>query len=166
MVVNQLKGGFLMKSAIRSGMAMAVALGVVALIPVLAGESQGDQVLVTKPGVVFHKVGSEDIRGRGVERTIDGALEAGYTPCPVCFAKEIQAAKTGTSVKSGAAATASYGASGESIPAPPVSTVTQPFGLRFASDHTRSPKDSVRNPYEELYTVVQGRAEQGAYNQR
>ena len=63
-----------MKSAIRSGMAVAVALGVVALIPVLAGESQGDHVLVTKPGVVFHKVGSDDIRGRGVEKTIDGAL--------------------------------------------------------------------------------------------
>src|SRR5436190_20226 len=52
----------LMKSPIRSGMALAVALGVVALIPVVAGESQGDRVLVTKPGVVFHKVGSDDIR--------------------------------------------------------------------------------------------------------
>jgi len=146
-------------------MAMAVALGVVALIPVLAGESQGDQVVVTKPGVVFHKVGSEDIRGRGVGKTIDGALEAGYTPCPSCFAKEIQAAKTGTMAKSGAA-TASYGASGESIPAPPVSTVTQPFGLRYASDHTGSAKDGIRNPYDELYTVVQGRSEQGAYSSR
>ena len=152
-----------MKSAIRSGMAIAVALGVVALIPVVAGESDG--VVVTKPGVVFHKAGADDIRGRGVEKTIDGALEAGYSPCPACFAKEIQAAKTGTSAKSGAAA-ASFGASGESIPAPPVSTVTQPFGLRYASDHTRGPKDSVRNPYDELYTVVQGRAEQGAYSQR
>ena len=38
-----------MKSPIRSGMALAVALGVVALIPVVAGESQGDRVLVTKP---------------------------------------------------------------------------------------------------------------------
>jgi len=155
-----------MKSAIRSGMAVAVALGVVALIPVLAGESQGDHVLVTKPGVVFHKVGSDDIRGRGVEKTIDGALEAGYTPCPVCFAKEIQAARTGTPGKPGSAATASYTAAADSIPAPPVTTVTQPFGLRFATDHTRGPKDTVRNPYDELYSVVQGRAEQGAYGQR
>jgi hypothetical protein len=69
-----------MKSPIRSGMALAVALGVVALIPVVAGESQGDRVLVTKPGVVFHKVGSDDIRGRGVEKSIDGALEAGSRP--------------------------------------------------------------------------------------
>lgn len=155
-----------MKSPIRSGMAIAVALGVVALIPVVAGESQGDHVLVTKPGVVFHKTGSEDIRGRGVEKTIDGALEAGYTPCPVCFAKEIQAAKTGTLVKSGGAATASFGATADGIPAPPVSTVSQPFGVRFASDHTRGPKDTVRNPYDDLYTVVQGRAEQGAYSSR
>lgn len=152
-----------MKSAIRSGMAIAVALGVVALIPVVAGESEG--VVVTKPGVVFHKAGADDIRGRGVEKTIDGALEAGYTPCPACFAKEIQSAKTGTSAKSGASG-ATFGASGESIPAPPVSTVTQPFGLRYASDHTTGPKDAVRNPYEDLYTVVQGRAEQGAYGQR
>src|SRR5262245_36626712 len=154
-----------MKSAIRSGMALAVALGVVALIPVVAGESQGDSVVVTKPGVVFHKIGADDIRGRGVERTIDGALEAGYTPCPACFAKEIQAAKTGTSAKSGASG-ASFGPSGEGIPTPPVSTVTQPFGLRYASDHTRGAKDAVRNPYDDLYTVVQGRAEQGAYSQR
>jgi hypothetical protein len=154
-----------MKRTIRSGMAIAVALGVVALIPVLAGESQGDHVLVTKPGVVFHKVGSGDIRGRGVEKTIDGALEAGYTPCPVCFAKEIQAARTGTTAKSGAAV-ASYGATADGLPSPPIVTVTQPFGMRFASDHTRSPKDAVRNPYEDLTSVVQGRAEQGAYSQR
>ena len=154
-----------MKSAIRSGMALAVALGVVALIPVVAGESQGDQVSVTKPGVVFHKVGSSDIRGRSVEKTVDGALEAGYTPCPVCFAKEIQTAKTATTARSGAAA-ASYGASTDGIPAPPVTTVSQPFGFRYAEDHTGSPKDSVRNPYDELYTVVNGRAEQGAYGQR
>jgi hypothetical protein len=38
--------------------------------------------------------------------------------------------------------------------------------MRFASDHTRSPKDAVRNPYEDLTSVVQGRAEQGAYSQR
>ena len=155
-----------MKRTIRSGMAVAVALGVVALIPVLAGESQGDHVLVTKPGVVFHKVGSADIRGRGVERTIDGALEAGYTPCPVCFAKEIQAARTGTPGKPGSAAVASYGVTADGIPTPPVSTVTQPFGLRFASDHTRGPKDAVRNPYDDVTSVVQGRAEQGAYSQR
>lgn len=153
-----------MKSAIRSGMALAVALGVVALIPVVAGESKGDQVLVTKPGVVFHKVGSQDIRGRGVEKTVDGALEAGYTPCPVCFAKEIQSAKTTTTARSGAAAPT--GTSADGIPAPPVSTVTQPFGLRYATDYTGSPKNAIRNPYDELYTVVQGRSEQGAYGQR
>ena len=154
-----------MKSAIRSGMALAVALGVVALIPVVAGESQGDQVVVTKPGVVFHKIGSDDIRGRGLEKTVDGALEAGYTPCPVCFAKEIQTAKSTTTVRSGAAMPG-VGAPADGIPAPPVSTVSQPFGLRFASDYTGGPKDAVRNPYDELYTVVQGRSEQGAYGQR
>jgi hypothetical protein len=51
----------------------------------------------------------------------------------------------------------------EGIPAPPVTTVVQPFGVRYAVDHTRTPKDAIRNPYEDVSVVVPGRAEQGAY---
>ncbi|HEV8120984.1 MAG TPA: hypothetical protein VGQ67_08310 [Candidatus Polarisedimenticolia bacterium] len=150
-----------MNRSFRSGLAMAAALGIVALIPALAADSQGDRVLVTRPGVVFHKAGSDDIRGKALEKTMDGALEAGYAPCPVCFAKEIQAASMTAKPGGGAMMAGRLGAEG--IPAPPVTTVVQPFGVRYAVDHTRTPKDAIRNPYEDVSVVVPGRAEQGAY---
>src|SRR5262245_15520081 len=134
-----------MSKLVRNGMAAAVALGLLALIPALAADSQGSSVVVTRPGVVFHKAGADDIRGHSVERTIDAALEAGYTPCPVCFAKEIAAARAGTVEIPGAAAPAGYGAL--SIPAPPAGTVSQPFGLRYATEKFgRPPKDAIKNP--------------------
>jgi len=154
-----------MSRNLRSGMAAAIGLALLVVIPAVAGDSQGDKVVVTKPGVVFHKSGSGDIRGRAVERTVDSALEAGYAPCPVCFAKEISLARTGGPSDIGGAATASF--SGEAIPAPPVSTVAQPFGIRYATSvYSHSRKDAIRNPYEDIYTVVPGRGEQGAYDTR
>jgi hypothetical protein len=151
-----------MNRSFRSGLAVAAALGIVALIPVLAADAQGDRVLVTRPGVVFHKAGSDDIRGRGLEKTMDGALEAGYSPCPVCYAKEIQAARS--TAKPGGGATMGSRLSAEGVPAPPVTVVVQPFGFRVASDHTHSPKGAIRNPYEEDSRIVTaGRGEQGAY---
>src|SRR5436309_16112087 len=85
-----------MSKLVRNGMAAAVALGLLALIPVLAADSQGSNVVVTRPGVVFHKLGADDVRGHSVEKTVDAALESGYTPCPVCFAKEIAGARAGS----------------------------------------------------------------------
>jgi len=153
-----------MRRNLRSGMAAAMAFALLAVIPAVAGDSQGDKVVVTKPGVVFHKAGAGDIRGRAVERTVDSALESGYAPCPVCFAKEISLARTGDII-SGGAATASF--TGEAIPAPPVSTVTQPFGIRYATQvYSHARKDAIRNPYDEIYTVIPGRGEQGAYDNR
>jgi len=154
-----------MRTSIRSVMAVGLALGLLALVPALAGDDAG-KVVVTRPGVVFHKAGASDIRGHSVEKTIDSALEAGYTPCPICFAKEIAAARTGASGLPGAAATASGAIGALGIPAPPVSVVSQPFGLRYATDHVHAPKDAVRNPYDDLFTVVPGRSEQGAYGTR
>jgi hypothetical protein len=145
-------------------MAAGVALGLLALIPVIAADSQGGNVVVTRPGVVFHKTGADDIRGHSVERTVDAALESGYTPCPVCFAKEIAAARSGSVEIPGAAAPASFGAL--SIPAPPTATVSQPFGLRYATaKFGHPPKDAIKNPYEEQNQVVPGRAEQGAFDE-
>jgi hypothetical protein len=152
-----------MSRNLSSGMAAAMALALLAVIPAVAGDSQGDKVVVTKPGVVFHKAGAGDVRGRAVERTVDSALESGYAPCPVCFAKEISLARTGAPTVPGGAATASF--TGEAIPAPPVSTVTQPFGIRYATNvYSHARKDAIRNPYEDIYTVVPGRGEQGAYD--
>jgi len=154
-----------MSRNLRSGMATAIALALLIVVPAVAGDNQGDKVVVTKPGVVFHKVGSGDIRGRAVERTVDSALESGYAPCPVCFAKEISLARTGNAEVMGGAATASF--SGEAIPAPPVSTVSQPFGIRYArSVYSHGHKDAIKSPYEDVYTVVPGRGEQGAYDNR
>jgi hypothetical protein len=145
-------------------LAAALAFALLAVVPAVAGDDQGDKVVVTKPGVVFHKAGATDIRGRAVERTVDSALESGYAPCPVCFAKELSLARSGDVIKGGAAM-ATYGAMAESIPAPPSSTVTQPFGLRYASQPTsHARKDAVRNPYVDIYIVVPGTAEQGAYD--
>ena len=153
-----------MSKLVRNGMVAGVALGLLALIPVIAADSQGSNVVVTRPGVVFHKVGADDIRGHSVERTVDAALESGYTPCPVCFAKEIAAARSGSVEIPGAAAAAAYGAL--SIPAPPVGTVSQPFGLRFATSRFgHPPKDAIKNPYDDQNQVVPGRAEQGAFDE-
>src|SRR5262245_56244196 len=135
-----------MRRNLRSGLAVAIALAAVAVLPAFAGDAQSDKVVVTKPGVVFHKAGSADIRGRAVERTIDSALEGGYAPCPVCFAKEISLARAGGPAVPGAAPTATFG---ESIPAPPVTTVTQPFGIHYASAVFTRQRNAVRNPYEE-----------------
>jgi len=153
-----------MSKLVRNGMAAAVAVGLLAIIPVLAADSQGNNVVVTRPGVVFHKMGSDDIRGRSVERSVDAALESGYTPCPVCFAKEIAAARSGSVEIPAGASPAVYGA--VSIPAPPSTTVSQPFGLRYAtSKFGRPPKDAIKNPYEDQNQVVPGRAEQGAFDE-
>lgn len=151
-----------MRSNLRSGMAAAVAFALLAVIPAVAGDDLGDKVVVTKPGVVFHKAGASDIRGHAVERTVDGALESGYAPCPVCFAKELSQAKTGD-FTTGGAMVQSFGSMAESIPAPPSSTVTQPFGLRYASAPRLGHPDGLKDPYADLYTIVHGRSEQGAY---
>jgi hypothetical protein len=152
-----------MRRNLRSGMAAALAFALLAVIPAVAGDDQGDKVVVTKPGVVFHKAGASDIRGHAVERTVDGALESGYAPCPVCFAKELSMARTGDFV-TGGAMVQTFGSLAESIPAPPTSTVTQPFGLRYASSsYSHARKEALKDPYAELYSVVHGRSEQGAY---
>ena len=78
-------GGFLMRNAGIFGLAVVFALGVVAVIPALVLADEGETVTVTRPGVVFHAAGSNDFRGRGVERSIGAAINAGYTPCRVCF---------------------------------------------------------------------------------
>jgi len=154
-----------MSRNLRSGMAVAIALALLVVVPAVAGDNQGDKVVVTKPGVVFHKTGSGDIRGRAVERTVDSALESGYAPCPVCFAKELSLARAGAPDVIGGAATASY--TGEAIPAPPVSTVAQPFGIRYATSvYSHARRDAIRSPYEDVYSVIPGRGEQGAFDNR
>jgi len=155
-----------MRLSVRTGVSIVLALACLAILPVLADDSQGGNVVVTKPGVVFHKAGSDDLRGRGLERTVDAALEAGYSPCPLCFAKELAMARTASPDLKGGAAAAQLSSSPDSVPAPPVVTVTQPFGLRYATNNGGSRRGGVQNPYEDLLQVIPGRAEQGAYGDR
>ena len=151
-----------MRLSVRIGIPVVLALACLAVMPAVADD--GQTVVVTKPGVVFHKAGAGDLRGRAVERTVDAALEAGYSPCPVCFAKELSAARIDAPEGAGAA-TAQPAASADSVPAPPVVTVTQPFGLKYAS-RVNSKRGGVHNPYDDLLVVIPGRAEQGAYGDR
>ena len=152
-----------MRLSVRTGAPVVLALTCLAVAPLLADD--GGKVVVTKPGVVFHKAGSDDLRGRAVERTIDAALEAGYSPCPMCFAKELSVARSAEI--QGGAATAQFASSADAVPSPPVSTVSQPFGLHYASNkNAGSQRGGVKNPYEDLLIVIPGRAEQGAYGDR
>ena len=152
-----------MSKSLRGGLAGAAALALLAVLPALASDG-GNGVVVTKPGVVFHKAGSSDIRGKGVDKTVDAALESGYSPCPVCFAKELTAAR-GTAVSPSGGASAPSPADG--IPVPPVVTVSQPFGVRYAANgRAHGHENGVRDPYADTFRIVPGRSEQGAYGER
>jgi hypothetical protein len=142
-----------------------MALALLAVLPALAGDGDANGVVVTKPGVVFHKAGSSDIRGRAVDKTVDAALESGYAPCPVCFAKELAAARGTTNATSAGAAVAT--GAGDGVPVPPVSTVTQPFGVRYQSRPSSANRgEGIRDPYADSFTYISGRSEQGAYGER
>jgi len=156
-----------MRLSARTAAAVTLALGMVAALPAIANADDSGSVVVTRPGVVFHRSGAGDIRGRGFEKSIDSALEAGYSPCPICFAKEISAARGGSVALPGAAATAEVSITGQAIPAPPSSTVTQPFGIRYASSRFGgNSKEAIRNPYDLQIRAVPGREEQGAFGER
>lgn len=153
-----------MNRNLRGGLAAAMALAVLAVVPAVAGDAD-DSVVVTKPGVVFHKAGSSDIRGKAVDRTIDAALESGYSPCPTCFAKELAVARGTRDGLTGGAAIATSAAS-DGPPVPPVSTVSQPFGVRYATRPNPDRAGGIRDPYADSYTFISGRSEQGAYSER
>lgn len=149
-----------MRNAGIFALAVVLALGVVAVIPTLV-LAEGETVVVTRPGVVFHTSGSNDFRGRGVERSIGAAINAGYTPCRVCFGKNLGSLPSHTPEIGTGAPVASFTTT--NIPAPPVSTVTQPFGVRLpSSTSSRIPKGGVRNPYENPRRPVT-LGEQGAF---
>ncbi len=156
--------GFQMKSAGHAGLVAVLVIACVALVPTLAQADSGDNVVVTRPGVVFHKAGSDDVRGRGFEKTIDAALEAGYTPCQICFGKEL--AGVGIATASAGAVVGGFGQAQMGIPAPPGSTVTQPFGLRVVSTNQGTGlRGGTRNPYLPADTIRRA-VDQGAYETR
>jgi hypothetical protein len=149
------------------GRALAVIVLAVAVAVVLPGVALGDDdstVVVSRPGVVYHRVGSGDLRGQGMQKSLADAQAAGYIPCPVCFAKE-----TGSSVQIGSPHVAA-GTAGSTAQVVHLGngrstvSVAQPFGLKaFVSGRAHPQQGYVRNPYEDPMTIKSRGREQGAY---
>ena len=142
-----------MKIAGCAAVAAVLVLAVATFAPVVVADDSEDNVIVSRPGVVFHKVGSDDIRGRGVEKSIDAALEDGYTPCRVCFGHELGSLRNGA-LPAGGGRGVVLGEASSTIPAPPASDIMQPFGVkvRRALPGGNKRVDAVRNPYADIET--------------
>jgi len=152
-----------MKGTSRIAVALVVAL--VGAIPLLMnGSASADEatVVVSRPGTVFHLVGSSDIRGRGHTKAISEALEAGYSPCPSCFASEAKSSRSLTVTTSGATSL-SAGTAFVAASAATLGPITAPFGLKQGTVYRVSFGDAGRDPYGDLDTIRNPGAEQGAY---
>ncbi len=141
-----------------------IGLVMTAVPPAPLADDADDRVIVTRPGVVFHKIDGDDIRGTGVTKSIDAALESGYTPCRVCFGKELGSMRPGSQRSGAGGPGVVLGEASVSIPAPPSSTVMQPFGVKIGNPHKGRSK-GLRNPYDtpetRNFTI-----EHGAFEQR
>lgn len=120
-----------------------------------------EKVVVSRPGTVFHRAGSSDIRGQGVEKGLDAAMAAGYQPCRVCYAKQAAASKLVGS--SGGATVSGSSNGGGGRPSPPASA--QPQGLQFGTLSHKSLDGESKDPYESLRTIRTASKEQGAYGE-
>jgi hypothetical protein len=148
--------------------AVGLALAIAVLMPA-STYADDDSVVVSRPGVVFHKAGSGDVRGRGHEKPLADAIAAGYSPCKVCFGKQ-QPVNVNAAGARGPSPTATASTSfglrlkpGVGLP-----TVTQPFGL--SQGHTKrisGASRAIKNPYSHhnLSQTFRGR-ETGAYGGR
>ncbi len=131
---------------------LVLGVAVVAFAPAVVA-SEEDQVVITRPGVVFHKAGSGDVRGKSVAKTVDAALESGYTPCRVCFGKELGGNVLGSMDLAAGGAAEGAGEASTSVAAPPSSTVTQPFGVKTRSTGgVKKSVDAARDPYDQPET--------------
>lgn len=134
--------------------------------PAVVASDDGDQVVITRPGVVFHKAGASDVRGKSVVKSVDAALESGYTPCRVCFGKELGGNVLGSMDQAAGGAAVGFGDATSTLPAPPSSTVTQPFGVKFRSVGNAGKRgvEASRDPYElpetRKYATVSGAYEE------
>ncbi len=153
-----------MKTPGRAAVLLALA-GLVAIVVTAAFASEGEMVVVSRPGVVFHKLGGGDIRGRGFEKPIDQALASGYVPCAFCFARSASAGlKSGATLGAAGASSVSI----RSIGLPPglrgTTPTLQPFGVRFGALHAPGlERLALRDPFEPVSTILNPAKEQGAY---
>jgi hypothetical protein len=119
-----------------------------------------EKVVVSRPGTVFHRAGSSDIRGQGVEKGLDVAMAAGYQPCRVCYAK--QAAPSTMAGTSGGATVSGAAKGGNGHPSAPSA---QPSGVQYGTLGHRSHEGEQLDPYENLRTIRTPSKEQGAYGE-
>jgi hypothetical protein len=142
-----------------------VLLAAVVAAAMLPGGQAGadeEKVVVSRPGTVFHKAGSSDIRGRGVEKGLDAAMAAGYQPCRICYAKEAAASRL-VGASTGTAAVIGTAGNANGHPAP---ASAQPQGLQVGTLFGyKSLEGEVRDPYEDLRTIRTPSKEQGAYGE-
>ena len=143
---------------------VGLALVIAAFLPTPVVADGDDGVVVSRPGVVFHKAGSSDIRGKGHGKSLSAALAAGYSPCKVCFGRQISVDLRGAGA-AGASATSS--ASGPPIlpPGHSTPTISQPFGLKGQPRRGgNGAAHAIRNPYAACRCSIRFPGlEQGAY---
>lgn len=150
-----------MSRVARSAVLLLAAVVVAAMLPGGQVGADEEKVVVSRPGTVFHRAGSSDIRGQGIEKSVDVAMAAGYQPCRVCFAKQA-ASSTLVGASGGATVSGSSSDSG-GRPSPPASV--QPSGLQFGTLSHRSHNGETKDPYEDLRTIRTPSKEQGAYGE-
>lgn len=158
-----MRRGWRVKSVARAGVLLLAAVVLAAMLPGGMVGADEEKVVVSRPGTVFHLVGSADIRGRGVEKSLEVAMAAGYQPCHVCFAREASASRV-TGASTGAAAQGSMGR-GHGFGNTPSSSSGQPSGLQIGSLSNRSHEVGIEDPYEDLDTIRRPGKEQGAYTE-
>ena len=153
----------------RRSVSWAAVLGV-ALLAATLGTPQGTAdettVVISRPGTVFHKVGAADLRGRGHERTVTRAIEAGYTPCHACFAPEAKTSRALSGGFSGTTGTSATGTGTFVISSGALGTTTGSgtFGLKQGvSELSAGFREAKRDPYDDLRTVHNPGLQQGAY---
>lgn len=147
----------------------AAVLGILALPAAILCAAPGiadePMVVISRPGTVFHKADSGDLRGRGHERTLAHAVAAGYTPCHVCFAPEAKTSRAVAGNFAGATAAASTAMTTSIGSILATTTASGTFGLRQGvSELSGGLRGAIRDPYADLSTILNPGQEQGAYD--
>jgi hypothetical protein len=140
--------------------AVAFGLGAWCAGPAAADE---ERVVVSRPGTVFHKPDSEHLRGRAHEKALSSALAGGYTPCHICYAGGARSARTPAGSPAGAAGFSVEGV-GTYVITLSSGSLETPFGLKQGiGERASSGRVGIDDPYDDLRTVLNPGAEQGAY---
>ncbi|MCZ6695730.1 MAG: hypothetical protein O7A63_04230 [Acidobacteria bacterium] len=143
---------------------VVLAFAITAFLPTPAVADGDDAVVVSRPGVVFHKAGSGDIRGKGHEKSLSAALASGYHPCKVCFGRDISVDLRAAGAAGASTTSSSFGSSGFTPPGLSTPTISQPFGLRAQSHRTKGASGAIRDPFGACDTSIRfPGSEQGAY---